>query len=173
MIRIAEIKARCRDLEHIRSILSALGSDCKGVDRQIDTYFNVSSGRLKLRQGNIENALIFYRRQDQLGPKQSNVTLYPTEHGAELLALMEAALGIFVQVDKKREIHFIKHVKFHLDEVQGLGTFVEIEAIDREGTFDDDQLLAQCRYYMGLFHIRDEDLLEDSYSDQLIRSRKE
>jgi adenylate cyclase class 2 len=173
MIHIVEIKARCLNQDHIRSILNKLGSDCKGVDHQIDTYFNVPTGRLKLRQGNIENALIFYRRPDQSGPKQSDVILHPTNETGTLLALLEATLGVYVRVDKKREIHYIDHVKFHLDEVRGLGTFVEIEAIDRHGIYDADQLLSDCRHYMQLFNIREEDLLEDSYSDQLIRTRNE
>ena len=169
MIRIVEIKARCHDLSRVRNILQALGSDCKGVDHQTDTYFRVNVGRLKLRQGNIENALIFYRRPDQSGPKQSDVMLYPTEDGASLLAMLEASIGILVQVDKTREIHFIGNVKFHLDEVTGLGTFVEIEAIDRDGSIGPDQLLSQCQQYLQLFEIRDSELLQDSYSDQLLR----
>ncbi len=168
MIRIIEIKARCHDLSRIRDILHALGSDCKGVDHQIDTYFKVQDGRLKLRQGNIENALIFYRRPDQSRPKQSDVMLYPTGNGSALFAMLEASIGVYVQVDKKREIHFIGHVKFHLDEVKGLGTFVEIEAIDQDGSISPDQLLSQCQHYLQLFEIKDSELLQDSYSDQLL-----
>ena len=173
MISIVEIKARCNDQERIRSILTGLGSDCRGVDHQIDTYFKVPEGRLKLRQGNIENALIFYRRPDQAGPKQSDVILHPTHTGDTLLTLLEASLGVLVKVDKMREIHYIDHVKFHLDEVKGLGNFVEIEAIDHDGVYDTDQLLAHCRHYLRLFNIQSADLLEDSYSDQLMRSHKE
>ena len=170
MIRNVEIKARSHDLNKIRNILQALGSDCKGVDHQIDTYFRVQDGRLKLRQGNIENALIFYRRPDQSGPKQSDVLLYPTEDGGvTLLSMLEASIGIYVQVDKMREIHFIGNVKFHLDEVKGLGTFVEIEAIDEDGSIGTEQLLSQCQHYLQQFEIRDSELLQDSYSDQLLR----
>ena len=170
MIRIVEIKARCLNQDQIRAKLKELGSDCRGIDHQIDTYFNVPSGRLKLRQGNIENALIFYRRPDQSGPKQSDVILHHTSETGTLLTLLEASFGVLARVDKKREIHFIDHVKFHLDIVQGLGTFMEIEAIDRDGIFDADQLLAHCTHYMKLFDIKTEDLMEDSYSDQIIRS---
>lgn len=171
MIRNIEIKARCMDPDRIRSILASLGSDCKGIDHQIDTYFNVREGRLKLRQGNIEQALIHYRRPDQAGPKQSDVWLYPTENGSTLYKVLEASVGIMVQVDKMREIHFIDNVKFHIDEVRGLGSFVEIEAIDQDGTLEPDHLLAQCDHYLRLFGIREEDLLHDSYSDQLMARR--
>lgn len=168
MIRNVEIKAHCLDTDSIRAILNELGSDCKGVDHQIDTYFQVNEGRLKLRQGNIENALIFYRRPDQAGPKQSDVILYPTTDAESLLSLMEASFDLLVRVDKMREIHYIENVKFHLDEVRGLGTFVEIEAIDLDGSLDPDQLLDQCQHYLQLFNIKDSDLLKDSYSDQLL-----
>jgi adenylate cyclase class 2 len=171
MIRNIEIKAHCMDPDRIRSILASLGSDCKGIDHQIDTYFNVREGRLKLRQGNIEQALIHYRRPDQAGPKQSDVWLYPTENGSTLYKVLEASVGIMVQVDKMREIHFIDNVKFHIDEVRGLGSFVEIEAIDQDGTLEPDHLLAQCDHYLRLFGIREEDLLHDSYSDQLMARR--
>lgn len=171
MIRIIEIKARCKDPDRIRSLLASLGSDCRVIDHQVDTYFNVREGRLKLRQGNIEQALIHYRRPDQAGPKQSDVWLYPTENGSPLYKVLEASIGIKVQVDKMREIHFIDNVKFHIDEVRGLGSFVEIEAIDRDGTLEPEFLQSQCEHYLLLFGITDQDLLHDSYSDQLMARR--
>ena len=67
-----EIKAKCRDAGFIRDYLLSNGAEFKGIDEQTDTYFNVSVGRLKLREGNIENNLIYYERSDQPGPK--NVT---------------------------------------------------------------------------------------------------
>lgn len=170
MIKNIEIKARCTDLERIRQILIGLDSNCLGIDHQIDTYFRVPEGRLKLRQGNIENALIYYRRPDMPGPKLSDVLLHPTSDGASLAALLETSLGVIAKVDKLREIHFIGNVKFHLDEVKGLGSFIEIEAIDRDGSLDTDHLLAQCHHYLGLFGVDPADLLHDSYSDQLIKA---
>jgi adenylate cyclase class 2 len=73
---IIEIKAKCADHEPIRQILLEKGADFRGTDHQIDTYFKVPNGRLKLREGNIENTLIHYERENEEGPKQSNVTLY-------------------------------------------------------------------------------------------------
>jgi len=66
-----EIKARCKDAGPVRDYLVSNGAILKGTDHQTDTYFNVPNGRLKLREGNIENNLIFYERPDQAGPKQS------------------------------------------------------------------------------------------------------
>lgn len=164
-----EIKARCADHGRIRDILNAEGADFRGTDHQIDTYFNASSGRLKLREGNIENALIHYARDNQAGPKQSHVNLYKHRPGSPLKDLLTRALGHLTVVDKQREIYFIGNVKFHLDTVAGLGTFVEIEAIDRDGSIGHDSLLAQCRRHMERFAIATADLITDSYSDMLLR----
>ena len=167
-----EIKARSVNQEKIRAILKSKNADFKGIDHQIDTYFNVSSGRLKLREGNIENQLIYYQRKNQEGPKQSDVTLFKSDPGSSLKEVLTKALGILVVVEKKREIYFIDNVKFHLDTVEGMGTFVEIEAIDNDRTRGKDKLLEQCHYFLSLFKIQVEDLVPVSYSDLLIQKIK-
>ncbi len=163
-----EIKARCNNHEKIREILHSNNADFKGIDHQIDTYFKVPSGRLKLREGNIENHLIFYERENQTGPKQSNVILYNTEPASNLKEILTKSLGILVVVDKQREIYFIDNIKFHIDTVAELGTFTEIEAIDKDGSIGKEKLLEQCNKYMQLFGIDDKDLLSVSYSDLLL-----
>ena len=85
---------------------------------------------------------------------------------------MTKALGILVIVYKQREIFFIDNVKFHLDSVKDLGTFVEIEATDIEGNIRREKLFKQCNYYMSLFRISQEDLLSVSYSDLLLQTNK-
>ena len=126
-----EIKARCANAEKIRNYLRANNADFKGVDTQTDTYFNVANGRLKLREGTIENNLIFYERDNQAGPKSSNFILTKIAEADKLKESLSKANGIKTVVKKKREIYYIKNVKFHIDEVEGLGSFVEI-AIHRE-----------------------------------------
>lgn len=162
-----EIKARCVKPQSVRQILLENNAHFIGEDHQVDTYFLVQTGRLKLREGNIENALIYYQRADQAGPKKSNVTLYPFAPDPSLKELLTAALGVKMVVDKRRSIFFIDNVKFHLDEVQGLGSFVEIEAIALNGEKTEAELLEQCRFYCKLLNIQDADLLENSYSDML------
>lgn len=162
-----EIKSRAADLAPARAVLAARGARFVGLDHQVDTYFPVASGRLKLREGDIENALIHYHRDDTSGPKRSQVALFQNPPGSTLKDLLTTALGIDVVIDKRREIHFIGNVKIHLDEVEGLGTFVEIEAIDDDGTRPLEALRAQCEELMAAFGIRDEDLLAVSYSDLL------
>jgi adenylate cyclase, class 2 len=163
-----EIKARCTTIAAIEQLLIDNHAEQRGTDHQIDTYFKVPAGRLKLREGNIENALIHYEREDKSGPKQSDILLYEvTENSSVLKAILTKTLGVLTVVDKKRQIFFIKNVKFHLDNVQNLGTFVEIEAIDSTGTVTAAALKAQCDYYLALFGIKEADLLSHSYSDML------
>ena len=164
-----EIKARTSGIEQIRQYLIDNGADFKGVDHQLDTYFNVPKGRLKLRQGNIENSLIFYHRDNQPGPKQSDFELLLVNNGAELSSILAKAIGVRITVSKKREIYYIGNVKFHLDVLEHLGEFVEIEATNIGTDFAIDKLKDQCNFYMKQFEINEVDLVPVSYSDLLDR----
>jgi len=164
-----EIKAKSNNQDMIRDILKLKNADFKGIDHQIDTYFTVNNGRLKLREWNIENQLIQYERDDTEWPKQSNINLFQSEPGSSLKKILLNALGLLVVIDKKREIYFIDNVKFHIDIVKDLGTFIEIEAIDDDGSIGKDRLLEQCNFYLDLFKIPEEDLVSTSYSDLLLK----
>jgi len=166
-VSTVEIKARSNDHDRLRSILLAHHADFKGTDRQKDTYFDIPHGRLKLREGVIENFLIYYDRNDQPEPKQSDVLLAATPDSARFKQIFSKLFDIFAVVEKEREIYFIENVKFHLDTVSGLGTFMEIEAIDHNGRRSSDELRTQCHGYMSLLGIRPEDLLMSSYSDMV------
>lgn len=167
-----EIKARLNNPKNVREMLSSLNAELKGVDNQIDTYFKVDSGRLKLREGNIENYLIYYDREDKKGPKQSNVILYENSPKSSLKEILTKSLGVLVVVDKKREIYFLNNVKFHIDKVKDLGNFVEIEAIDKLNNLGVEKLTNQCDFYIELFHILKKDLISVSYSDMLLSHSK-
>lgn len=163
-----EFKAKVDRLEPLEQKLQALNPLFIGEDHQTDTYFHVAQGRLKLREGTIENALIQYQRSNQAAAKQSDVVLYTHQPDANLKEALVKALGIKVIVDKKRRIYFIDNVKFHFDRVEGLGVFVEVEAIDKEGNIGLEQLKEQCAHYAALLEIKDEDYLALSYSDLLL-----
>jgi predicted adenylyl cyclase CyaB len=167
-----EIKARCDNPHKIERILEKYDADFIGLDHQVDTYFNANYGRLKLREGNIENNLIHYFREDQEGPKSSQVLLYQSEPDSHLKEVLTEAIGILTVVDKQRNIYFIDNVKFHIDEVKCLGSFVEIEAIDKDGTLGKDKLEEQCNYFLNLLEIRASDLIKNSYSDILLNIEK-
>jgi len=164
-----EIKARSENIEYIRNYL--LQNDAKyiGVDFQKDTYFKVPTGRLKLREGNIENSLIFYKREDVQGIKLSQINLVKLTPNSGMDKVLLNSNGILTIVSKKREIYFIDNVKFHIDEVMGLGAFVEIEAIDETGIFSKEKLQQQCEYYAEVFKIKTTDMIEGSYSDMIIK----
>ncbi len=166
-----EIKARTHQPEFIRQYLLKARADFKGKDEQTDTYFNVPNGRLKLRQGNIENNLIWYSRANQEGPKQSNFKITPVQAGESLKDILKNALGIKVAVKKTREIYYIGNIKFHIDELEGLGNFVEIEAGNMVEDRSVEELHEQCKFYLKEFRIREEDLLANSYSDMILSDR--
>lgn len=166
-----EIKARSTNQAKLREILKSRGAYFIGIDHQIDTYFRVTPGRLKLREGNIENYLIHYDREDKEGPKKSNVILYKTDPQSSLKEILTKSLGVLVVVDKQREIYFIDNVRFHLDTVKDLGTFVEIEAIDKNSNLSEDILLEQCNFYLTLLEIPSNNLISVSYSDLLLKKQ--
>lgn len=163
-----EIKARCTNPAFIRDYLLSNNAEFRGTDEQTDTYFQVPHGRLKLREGNIENNLIYYERSNQAGPKDSHFQLVKIKDAAGLKEALAKANGIKTVVKKKREIYYIANVKFHIDEVPGLGSFVEIEAGNILADLSKEQLKEQCDYYLQAFNIQPEDLIEVSYSDMLL-----
>jgi predicted adenylyl cyclase CyaB len=166
-----EFKARVTALEVMESKLKLLEPVFKGEDHQLDTYFNVPNGRLKLREGNIEHALIWYERPDTAGAKQSNVILYQHQPDPALKHILASSLGIKTIVDKKRRIYFIDNVKFHFDRVEGLGTFVEVEAIDLAGDQGIEKLKDQCDRYAALFELQPDNYVANSYSDILLAAQ--
>ncbi len=163
-----EIKASCSHPEHIRQYLIENGAEFRGTDEQTDTYFNTPKGRLKLREGNIENNLIYYERDDLAGPKSSHFNLVKISDATAMKETLTRCLGIKVIVKKKREIYYIRNVKFHLDEIAGLGSFVEIEAGNLLAPILPEELKEQCDYYLTQFGIDHADLIKTSYSDMLL-----
>lgn len=167
-----EIKARCSNPNIIEEILLDKKARYIGTDHQIDTYFKVNEGRLKLREGNIENALICYQRENVSGPKSSNVLLYKSNPESALKDVLAKSCGILCVVDKARKIFFIENIKFHIDEVKDLGSFVEIEAIDEKNNIGIEKLEEQTNYFINLFSIQAQDLITNSYSDLILMEKK-
>ena len=167
-IKNFEFKAKVNETDSFEQKLRSLNPVFQGVDHQIDTYFNAAIGRLKLREGTIENSLINYDRKDAQGAKESQIILYQHAPSKSLKEILIRQLGIKVIVDKKRKIYFIDNVKFHFDVVENLGTFIEVEAIDTKDEFSIEQLKKQCDDYFEFFKLKQEDLIDQSYSDLLI-----
>lgn len=167
-----EIKAKSSEEEQnkIIKILKQKNAKDLGTDLQTDTYFKTDSGRLKLRRGDIENYLIWYNREDKKEAKRSDVTLFDAQGRiSELEKIMKKTHDVLVVIEKKRNIYFIENVKFHIDNVIGLGRFIEIEAGTQENFIPTEKLKEQCNYYKELFGIENKNLIENSYSDMLIK----
>lgn len=163
-----EFKAKLKSNEEAEQKLLTLHPVFIGEDRQTDTYFNVNDGRLKLREGNIENSLIWYKRENAADAKQSDIILYKHAPDEALKNILIKVHGIKVIVSKKRKIYFVENVKFHFDTVEGLGEFMEVEAIDETGMIGREKLREQCDLYASFFGITARDFLQYSYSDMLI-----
>jgi adenylate cyclase, class 2 len=162
-----EFKARIKETTHVLATLKQLRARALGTDRQIDTYFCVPAGRLKIREGRIENSLIHYQRTDSAHARRSNVELMLLPRRNSVRAILSGALGVLAVVDKRREIYFVGNVKIHLDRVRGLGTFIEVEAMTRTG--DIKKVRAQAAKFQKLFKIPAEDIVPESYSDLIMQ----
>jgi predicted adenylyl cyclase CyaB len=161
-----EFKARLNNEQRVRAALKRLESRFIGTDHQIDTYFRVPSGRLKVREGRLENALIFYRRSNVRRARQAAVEMMLLPRRNSLRAILARSLGTLAVVDKRREIYFVKNVKIHLDRVRRLGKFLEVEAISRGG--DVKKIRSQALRFQKLFGITAKDIVAESYSDLIL-----
>ena len=166
--RNVELKARCPDLAAARSAALALTSiRDAGTQRQVDTYFAVPHGRLKLREiVGVRSELIWYSRADAAITRNSDYRLTPTAHPAELKASLAAALGVRGEVRKVRHVLLWHNVRIHLDAVDGLGSFVEFEAVISPA---DDEPTGHARIadLCRTLRVDPGDRLETSYSDLL------
>jgi adenylate cyclase class 2 len=160
-----EIKTRVPSIDKIRDILLTHNAKSFGVDHQIDTYFEVPKGRLKVRQGNVENSLIYYERSDKAEARESDILLEKLDKSSNIKSILNKVLEPKIVIDKKREIFFIDNVKFHIDDVEGLGRFIEIEAISENSQYSKDYLEEQVKKYSEILKLKKKDILNLSYSD--------
>lgn len=171
-VKNIEFKATVKNIDALEAKLLTLNPEFKGLDHQVDTYFTVAKGRLKLREGNIENSLIHYERANQSAAKLSDILLYEHLPSPTLKEILKKHLGVKVVVDKLRKIYFIENVKFHFDEVKELGQFIEVEAIGKEEEVDTEILESQCKKYFTFFGLHEEDLVDRSYSDLILEKKQ-
>ena len=141
-----------------------------GRERQRDTYFNTSRGRLKIREAGQRAYLVWYFRADALRSKRSDVILLPLSQVSATKTILARELGIMVVVDKIRRVYLKQNVRIHLDKVRGLGTFVEIESVGPVKDFP--RLKRQAEAMAEMLGLRRRDLIRGSYSDLLTQGRK-
>jgi adenylate cyclase len=164
-----EWKARARDPERQRNLAAELADGPPQLLEQTDTFFTSPRGRLKLRQRSADHGeLIFYERPDQAGPKLSSYAVSQTAEAAALREVLAQALGVRGEVRKRRWLFLAGQSRVHLDEVEGLGTFLEVEVVLRPGQspVEAEQIALELRRALD---VRDEDLIEGAYLDLLER----
>jgi len=129
-MRNLELKCRCPNLEAARERAERLGARDAGLLRQEDTFFPAPLARLKLRDpGEGPGELIVYHRPDETGIRGSDYLIYPAADPQSLACVLREALGEVGRVVKRRRLLLYQHTRIHLDEVEGLGTFVELETV--------------------------------------------
>ena len=161
--RNVELKAVDPDPARTLARALAFGASDEGVILQRDTYFRVASGRLKLREEEPGEAhLIAYVRPDDASVRVSSYRVVPADE--ETLAALTETLGVDVVVEKRRHLLLWETVRIHLDEVTGLGAFVELEAV-AEGDSDLTREHAQVAQLRTQLQIEDAALREGSYAD--------
>ena len=162
-----EIKARVRDLAGLHRRAVALTDTPVQVIPQEDTFFEIPRGRLKLRQLSPSlGQLIYYERTDTAGPKRSNYLIAETHDPSALKTVLAAGLGVRGVVRKKRSLYLIGQTRLHVDEVEGLGQFMELEVVLRPEQADAEgqAIAADLMVKLG---VAASDLLEGAYMDLL------
>jgi len=166
--RNLELKAVNRAPQRSLEVCEGLGAEDQGELVQTDTYFGVPQGRLKLREERGTRAhLIAYERPNLPGQRESRYRLVEVDDPVGLREALSTVLGVSVVARKTRRLFVFQGIRIHLDQVEGLGEFIEFEAVmsgdDGPGHFE--PLLTNLR---RSFDIREEDLLRGSYSDLLL-----
>jgi len=165
--KLVELKAKVEDLDVVREKLTSLGAQHLGTFRQIDVYFEVPKGRLKLREveDNNKAELIYYQRENIAEPKRSDVFILKVQEPAFLKTLLGRLLKIRATVEKVREIYRYQGTQIHLDRVNKLGTFLEFEretSASAQAIRNNRRALGKLMEKLG---ISSESLEELSYSD--------
>ncbi len=162
-----EIKARVMDLEDLRRRVEAVAGPPAALLNQEDVFFPSPKGRLKLRTEATDNGqLIYYERADTAGPKASYYLLARTPDPGALRDVLAAAWGISGIVRKRRWLYWVGQTRVHLDAVEGLGSFMELEVVLRSGQSEaEGQAIAA--ELMDRLGIEQAALLDGAYLDLL------
>ncbi|MBF0362076.1 MAG: methyltransferase domain-containing protein [Oligoflexia bacterium] len=165
-----EIKAKYPNITVGKELAAARNANYLGCDLQIDTYFKTHEekvGRFKLRESSISGAyLVPYIRSNQEQPKASLYTIIPVPKAEETKYLLSQILGVDIVVKKRRDIYLIDNIRVHLDDVEGLGYFFELEAVCSETSNIEDEE-NKVKNLLLYFRVNTEDLLAASYLEML------
>ncbi len=167
MSKNVEIKARLRNRTTVEELVSERADHGPELIVQEDVFFNCDDGRLKLRAlADGRGELIFYRRVNAEGPTESEFLKAPTSDPGAMTTALDAALGTAGVVRKRRTLYLVGQTRVHLDEVEGLGHWLELEVVLEPGQSADDGALV-AHALMGAFGVREDDLEARAYIDLL------
>jgi len=167
MARNIEIKAHVADVSAVTARAAAIADEGPVEIRQDDTFFACERGRLKLRAFSAEEGeLIFYRRTDQEGPKESFYIRTPTAAPDSLREVLTLAYGEAGRVRKRRTLFMVGRTRVHLDEVEGLGNFLELEVVLRDGE-STDVGVREAEELMARLQVEPSQLIDRAYVDLL------
>lgn len=169
MSRNVEIKAQVSDMASLKERAKSIATEGPFEINQEDTFFKCNSGRLKLRKfDDARGELIFYRRSDQGGPKESFYLRSKTSDPDTLRQSLDIAYGMTGQVKKARSLYMVGRTRVHLDKVEELGDFMELEVV----LTNDDSTeygVAEAERLMEQLGVASDDLVEGAYIDLLQR----
>lgn len=161
-----EIKAIIDDLQVIEEKVKKIATQFIGIDKQTDTYFITSSGRFKLRESEIDGSyLIPYLRPNDLFSKRSEYEKISVQNSTKTKYLFEKLLGIRCIVKKIRKIYLYENVRIHLDDVNQLGYFIELEAIYDGSSETEKAEIQKVECLMNALSINKEKLVAESYEN--------
>ncbi|MEE9572938.1 MAG: class IV adenylate cyclase [Candidatus Neomarinimicrobiota bacterium] len=164
ILKNIEIKARINDYEEVKKLIEGICSIPIEIEQQEDTFFNTTHGRLKLREGDGESAIMYYNRPNSHEPKQSDIALSLIDNPNTLKTILDKSIGIRGIVYKKRILYKHEQTRIHLDDVKGLGKFIELEVVLKpDQTSSDGELIAYK--LMDKFGIEKTDLIDVAYID--------
>jgi predicted adenylyl cyclase CyaB len=172
MARNIEIKARISDVEPLTAKVAAIADSGPVEIAQDDTFFQCEAGRLKLRRLSDDSGeLIFYRRPNWQGPTESFYLRSRTSDPATMRESLALAYGESGRVRKQRVVFLVGRTRVHLDAVQGLGNFLELEVV-----LDEDEPLEEgieeARRLMERLGVQPSQLVEGAYVDLLAQSKR-
>ena len=169
--RNIELKSKCADLPRATDAALRLGAHQAGVLEQTDTYFHCTTGRLKLRETVGRPAeLIAYARPDHADARSSDYHLVRVDDPLSLNVALAAALGVRVVVEKRRTLLLWHNVRIHLDDVRGLGSFVEFEAVMSDGE-DEAAAYERVATLAAALKLDPQDRIATSYSNLIEAAR--
>ena len=165
--RNIELKFRVKDLAAMTKAAESIADSTPKILDQVDTFFYCADGRLKLREfGNGRGELIHYRREDARGPVESSYLLLSVDQPRELLGVLLRAPGSHGTVSKRRTLYRQGRTRIHIDEVRGLGDFIEIEVVMAAGEAKEAGIEATGQLARQL-QLSDAKAVEGSYLDLL------